>query len=236
MAKLHDEWIVGHYGPLHEIEPGLLTVVGEIAMPLTRFPRRMTVVALDRRRTALYSPIPLRELDMRRIEALGEPTYLIVPNPAHRLDIRAFHRRYPKAKIVAAPGATSAVSEVVKPVQARADLGKAAKLIVVPGTGERELAMLVRGKSLSLITNDIIGNVRSPRGVGGWLINRLLRFGPEPHVPRDVRGLLIADKAALAAQLREWAGLDDLARVLPSHGQIIDDPARVLRRLASELG
>jgi hypothetical protein len=236
MAKLNDEWIVGHHGPLHEIEPGLLTVVGEIAMPLTRFPRRMTVVALDRGRTAIYSPIPLREPDMRRIEGLGDPTYLIVPNPAHRLDIRAFHNRYPKAKIVTAPGAKTAVSEAVKPVQVGANLGKAAKLIVVPGTADRELAMLVGGKSLSLVTNDIIGNVQSPRGAGGWLINRLLRFGPKPHVPRDVRGLLIEDKAALAAQLQEWAEIEGLARLLPSHGQIIDDPAPVLRRLAAELG
>ena len=236
MAKLNDEWIVGHHGPLHEIEPGLLTVVGEIAMPLTRFPRRMTVVALERNRTALYSPIPLREPDMRRIETLGDPTYLIVPNPAHRLDIRAFHKRYPKAKVVTAPAGKSAVGEAVTPVQVGANLGKAASLIVVDGTGERELAMLVRGKSLSLVTNDIIGNVQSPRGVGGWLINRLLRFGPKPHVPRDVRGLLIADKAALAAEFREWADLDGLARILPSHGQIINDPSPVLRRLAAELG
>ena len=236
MAKLNDEWFVGHHRPLHEIEPGLLTVVGEIAMPLTRFPRRMTVVALERNRTALYSPIPLREPDMRRIETLGDPTYLIVPNPAHRLDIRAFHKRYPKAKVVTAPAAKSAVGEAVTPVQVGANLGKAASLIVVDGTGERELAMLVRGKSLSLVTNDIIGNVQSPRGVGGWLINRLFRFGPKPHVPRDVRGLLIEDKAALAAQLQEWAEIEGLARLLPSHGQIIDDPAPVLRRLAADLG
>jgi len=96
--------------------------------------------------------------------------------------------------------------------------------------------MLASGKSLSLVTNDIIGNVQSPRGAGGWLINRLLRFGPKPHVPRDVRGLLIGDKAALAAQLLEWAELDGLPRLLPSHGQIINDPAAVLRRLAAELG
>lgn len=232
MAKLHDDWIVAPHGPLRELEPGLLTVVAEIAMPLTRFPRRMTVVALERGRTALYSPIPLREPDMKRIEALGEPAYLIVPNPAHRLDIRAFHKRYPKAKMVTAPGAKAAVAEAVTPVRVRADLAKAAKLIVVPGTGERELAMLVRGESL--VTNDIIGNVRSPRGIGGWLINRLLRFGPKPHVPRDVRGLLIDDKAALAAQLRVWAD-DNLKRLIPSHGTIIDHPAPVLRRLASEL-
>ena len=33
MAKLHDEWRVLPHGPLTELEPGLLTVVGEIRMP-----------------------------------------------------------------------------------------------------------------------------------------------------------------------------------------------------------
>ncbi|MGZ2412203.1 hypothetical protein ACUXST_001624 [Sphingomonas sp. F9_3S_D5_B_2] len=235
MAKLHDEWVVAPHGPLREIEPGLLTVVGEIKMPLGAFPRRMTVIALERGGTALYSPIPLREPDMKRIEALGEPAYLIVPNPAHRLDIRAFHHRYPRAKVVTAPGAKSRVEEAVKPAQTSARLGKSASLIVVAGTGEREVALLVGGERSSLITNDIIGNVRSPRGIGGWLINRILRFGPKPHVPRDVRGLLINDKEALATQFRLWAEIEGLERIIPSHGEIIADPGPVLRRLADEL-
>jgi hypothetical protein len=235
MAKLNDEWTVAPHGALIELEPGLLTVIGEVKMPLGRFPRRMTVIALDRGGTAIYSPIPLREPQMRRIEALGDPAYLIVPNPVHRLDIRPFATRFPRAKIVTPPGAQSAVKKAVRPVQTAARLGDEAKAVVVAGTGDRELALLVRKKTKSLITNDIIGNIRSPRGIGGWLITRLLRFGPKPHVPRDVRGLLIADKAALAAQFREWAevGLD---RLIPSHGDIIATPAPVLRRLANELG
>lgn len=234
MAKLNDGWTVQPHGPLTELEPGLLTVVGEIKMPLGKFPRRMTVVAIDKSRTALYSPIPLKEPDMRAIEALGEPAYLIVPNAAHRLDIRAFRKRYPRARILTAPKAKSAVEEAVKPVQTSARLGDDAKVIVVPGTGQRELALLIRRRTVSLVANDIIGNVRSPRGIGGWLINRLLRFGPTPHIPRDVRGLLIADKAALAGQFRAWAD-EGLDRIIPSHGTIIDDPAPVLRRLAAEL-
>jgi hypothetical protein len=235
MAKLHDDWVVAPHGALTELEPGLLTVVGAIKMPLGKFPRRMTVVRLDRGRTALYSPVPLRDPEMARIEALGDPAYLIVPNAAHRLDIRVFHRRYPHAKVVTAAGARAAVEEAVKPVQTAARLGPNVTLIAVPGTRERELALLFRRTGLSLITNDIIGNVTRPRGIGGWLINRLLRFGPNAHVPRDVRGLLIADKAALAAQFRAWAELDGLTRIIPSHGQVIDDPAPILRRLAKEL-
>jgi len=236
MAKLNDQWIVQPHGALTELEPGLLTVVGEIKMPLAKFPRRMTVVALNGGGTALYSPIPLREPDMARIEALGVPAYLIVPNPAHRLDIRAFQKRYPKAKIVTAPKAKTAVAEAVDPVQVSARLGEGVKLVAVPGTDERELALIVeRRGSISLVTNDIIGNVAKPDGIGGHLINLLLRFGPKPHVPRDVRGLLIADKAALAAQFRAWAEIDGLRRVIPSHGQIIERPAATLRRLADRL-
>ena len=41
MPKLHDEWQVLPHGPVKEISPGLLTVVGQIPMPLGNFPRRM---------------------------------------------------------------------------------------------------------------------------------------------------------------------------------------------------
>ena len=37
MAKLHDEWTVLPHGQLRELEHGLLTVVGQIPMPLGNF-------------------------------------------------------------------------------------------------------------------------------------------------------------------------------------------------------
>src|SRR6476659_10776481 len=64
MPKLHDRWTVLPHGPLREIDDGLLTVVGQIPMPLGNFPRRMTVVALAGRRTLLFSPISLEEAEM----------------------------------------------------------------------------------------------------------------------------------------------------------------------------
>src|SRR5215207_9126167 len=123
MAKLHDEWTVLPHGPLEEIEPGLLTVVGQIPMPLGNFPRRMTIVGLPRKRTAIYSPFPLDGHVMKRIEDLGAPAFLIVPNASHRLDIRPFHRRYPKAKVITAPGARPKVEEAVLVSATEADLG-----------------------------------------------------------------------------------------------------------------
>jgi hypothetical protein len=47
---------------------------------------------------------------------------------------------------------------------------------------------------------------------------------------------LVSDKAALARQLRQWAELPELKRVLVSHGTPIeDDPKAALRKLARSL-
>ena len=236
MAKLHDEWQVLPHGPLTEIEPGLLTVVGQIPMPLGNFPRRMTVVGLGNRRTAIWSPIPLREEAMTRIEALDAPAYLIVPNGGHRLDLCPFHKRYPKAKIVTAPGSNARVAEAANPVQTRASLGDRAKLVVLAGSGDAELAMMVRrGGEVTLLTNDIIGHVAHPHGVGARVMARLMGFGPRPRITRPARWFFIKDKAALAAQLREWSKIEGLRRLIPSHGDVVDRPAAALERIASSL-
>ena len=236
MAKLHDDWEVLPHGPLREVAPGLLTVVGQIPMPLGNFPRRMTVVALPRKRTAIFSPIPLADAEMARIEALGAPSFIIVPNGGHRLDSRPFKARYPKAKVVAASGAKSQVDEAVRVETSTPDLGKDVDLISVPGMGDAELALVVRHEGgTSLVVNDIVGNVAHPQGFGARIMARLTGFGPRPAVPRLLRMRYVKDEAALAAQLREWADLPSLVRLIPSHGEIIDRPAATLRRLAASL-
>jgi hypothetical protein len=236
MAKLHDDWQVLPHGLLRELAPGLLTVVGQIPMPLGNFSRRMTVVALARKRTAIFSPVPLAEAAMARIEALGAPAYLIVPNGGHRLDLRPFHKRYPDARIVTAPGAKTKVKEAAAPVQTRAALGDRARLITLAGCGEGELAMLVRDRGeVSLLTNDVIGHVVHPKGPGAWLMSRLMGFGPKPRITRPARWFFIKDKAALASQFRGWAKIEGLRRLIPSHGEIIDRPAALLERLAAQL-
>lgn len=53
--------------------------------------------------------------------------------------------------------------------------------------------------------------------------------GDEPQVPSPV-------KLQLAAQLRRWADIADLKRVVVSHGDVIeDDPQEALPRLAAGL-
>jgi hypothetical protein len=237
MPKLHDEWTVLPHGPLTEVGPGLLTVVGQIPMPLGNFPRRMTVVGLPRNRTAIYSPIPLKEAAMKQIERLGNPAFLIVPNPSHRLDIAPFSERYPTARIITAPNARKRVNQAVRVDSTDADLGKTAELAELAGVNRMELAMLVRHKNrgATLLTNDVIGNVGHPVGIGARIMARLMGFGPTARITRPAKWMFIKDKKALAAQFRAWAAIDGLARIIPSHGDIIDPPKPVLLKLADTL-
>ena len=196
----------------------------------------MTVVALDKNRTAIFSPIPLEEPAMTEIEALGAPAYLIVPNRAHRLDIRPFAARYPSAKVLAPKGGKAKVEEAVPVDTTSPKLGDRAEVIHVAGMDEVELAMLVRHEGgTSLIVNDVIGNVAHPQGLGARIMARLTGFGPRPSLPRIEKHLFLKDKAAFADQLEAWAATPGLRRIIPSHGDIIDQPATVLRRLAASL-
>jgi hypothetical protein len=237
MPKILETWTVLPHGPLREIDDGILTVPGDIPMPLGKFPRRMTVVGLARKRTAIFSAIALPEPQMARIEALGTPSFLIVPNPAHRMDARIWKARYPKIRVVAPPGARKDVGEVVPVDDVTGAFGDAkVDFVVLPGMKEREGALIVRRPlGTTLIVNDLIGHVRHPRGIGAKIMARLFGFGVHgPRIPRPVLRQL--EKTPVARQLRQWAALPDLRRIIVSHGEpISDDPAGVLIRIAEGL-
>jgi len=239
MSKLNQTWTVPPHGRLEALDDGLLTVAAEIHMPLGNFPRRMTVIALDRERVAIWSAVPLDEPSMRRIEALGTVSFLIVPGVTHRLDIQPWKYRYPEALVVCPPGARAKVEEAVR-VDATSDVldDAAVRFEIVPGTGEREAILRVRRDArTTLVVNDILANVRHPHGVGAHIMARLLGFGIDrPRMPRVGKRLIVEDAAALAKGLRHWASDRSLARIVVSHGDVItDEPHLALIAAADDL-
>jgi len=240
MPKILEKWEVGPHEALVQVDDGILTVAGEIRMPIGNFPRRMTVVGLTGHRTAIYSAIALDEPEMARIEALGRPAFLIVPSDHHRMDARIWKDRYLDIQVIAPPGAREAVAEAV-PVDATGDVldDPEVKLVIVPGMNGHEAALEVRrAAGLTLIANDIIANVAHPHGVGAHIMARLFGFGvSEPQVPGPVRrSMADDDKSALAAQFRAWANDPELRRIIVSHGDVIEaNAAQVLRALAEAL-
>ena len=238
MSKFNKEWKVLPHGQVKTIDDRLVTVEGDIPMPLGKFPRRMTVVGLSRNRSAIFSAMALNEPAMRRIEEVGKPSFLIVPNGHHRIDARPWKQRYPKLKVLCPPGAKKSVSEAV-PVDSTDDIlgDEDVQFVVVKGTHKAEAALVVRRKDgTTLVANDVIANVRHPRSLGAKIMARLFGFGVKrPQVPRVVKRFMVEDKRKLATQLREWSEIPGLRRIVPSHGDVIEWPATALEKMAQEL-
>jgi hypothetical protein len=239
MPKVHDRWTVLPHGLPTPIDEGILTVTGDIHMPLVDLQRRMTVVRLKDGASAIYSAIALDEAGMLRVEALGMPRWLIVPGDAHRMDAKIFKQRYPALRVIAPEGARSHVAEAVAVDDVRAEFGDPdVTLHAVAGTGGHELALVVRrAGGTTLILNDLIANLRRKGGFEGWLLH-VMGFGDDQaRIPAVTKLMMIQNKGALRQQMLDWAAMPDLRRILVSHGEpIAIDPASTLRELAQSLG
>jgi hypothetical protein len=216
----------------------VLTVVGDLPMPLGTFPRRMTVVRLRSGKLVVYSAIALDESEMKELEGFGEPAYLVVPSDIHRMDAKIWKDRYPSMKVLAPAGVRKKVEEVVHVDQTTADFeDPGVSFIVVPGTDEKEAALVVEtATGTTLVVSDLIWNVDNRPGIGGFLFKMLGMTGSDPKIPKVVVRKAIKDKAAVRKQLRAWAHINDLNRIIPSHGNIVTrDVPGVLTHLAEAL-
>ena len=238
MTKPFQQWTVLPHGKLSQIDDNILTVVGEIHMPLTDLPRRMTVVRLNDARLVVFSAVALDEKEMAALEAYGRPAYLIVPNDKHRLDAKIWKDRYPQMQVVAPEGSRAKVEEVV-PVDTVTPRFEDpnVQFVAVPGTRGREAALVVRSPSgTTLVLNDVVGNIRDASGFGGWLLHVVGFAGKEAQIPKVVKMAMIDDMNALRIQLLQWAEIESLKCILVSHGSPIDEkPRQTLRDLAASL-
>jgi len=238
MPKPFTQWTVLPHGKLRQIDDNILTVVGTLEMPLVALQRRMTVIRLNDGRLVIFSAIALDEDEMKALEAWGRPTFLIVPNDQHRLDAKIWLDRYPDMLVVAPEGAREKVQEVVAVHSVEPQFEDPnLEYIVVPGTRQREAALLHRSpRGATLILNDVVGNIRGEGGFGGWVLRMAGFAGDNAQVPRVVRMAMVHDKHALRVQLQTWSHIDALRRVLVSHGDPIEDkPRQTLRELAAAL-
>ncbi len=238
MTRPFQQWTVLPHGKLVQVDQDILTVVGEIPMPLMDLPRRMTVVRLASGRLVVFSAIALDEDEMAALEVYGRPGFLVVPSDKHRLDARIWKQRYPEIMVVTTEGARDKVEDtvLVDTVAPRFD-DPNVQFVTVPGTRGREAALVVHTPAgTTLVLNDVVGNIRDAAGFGGWLLQLAGFAGAQAQIPAVVKLAVIADTQALRAQLLQWAELPSLVRILVSHGAPIEhQPRQVLRDLAASL-
>jgi hypothetical protein len=238
MPKPFTEWTVLPHGKLSRLDDNLLSVTGNLHMPVGDVQRRMTVVRLESGKLVIYSAIALDEAEMRALEDFGEPSFLIVPNDIHRMDAKIWKDRYPEMTVIAPAGVQKKVKEVVPVDRASFDFADArTQFVTVPGTEEHEAALVVKTWSgTTLVVNDLIWNLNDRPGFGGWLFRIMGFTGSAPRIPTVVELREIKDKHALRLQLEAWARIPDLNRIIVSHGDIVTrDPSGVLVSLAQTL-
>jgi hypothetical protein len=225
-------WIVLNHDAIQKLEDDLWTVSG--ALPRSPVNRRMAIVRLSSGELVFHNAIPLDELSMREVEAFGRPAFLVVPNRFHRLDIHAWKARYPTLRLVCPPAARPHVERVAKVDGGLDALPRDPALEAIPleGTRSGEPALAVRGGGarLSLVFGDAVMNIAA----GSGIIVRLLGSSGGPKVTPLFRLLAVRDARALAAHLDRLADMPGLARLVPSHGDLVEgDAAAVLREVAA---
>jgi hypothetical protein len=234
MTAPFQKWTVLPHGVLTQINDRILTVVGDLQMPLLHLPRRMTAVRLASGDLVIFSAVALRDADMAKLEAFGRPAFLVVPSGRHRLDAPSFAQRYPDISVVAPRNGAEKIGEVVRVDTSTPDFGDASvRYVEVVGDSALEVDC---DDGVTVIVNDVIGDIHDAKGVGGWLLKTMGFAGDEPHVPVPVKMLLGKHKSEVARQFRTWAKHANLRRIIVSHGDPIEAaPKETLLALAASL-
>jgi hypothetical protein len=230
MPKSPRPWIVAPHDPIAKLEDNLWSVDGDVpGMPLRR---RMVIARRADGSLVFYNGIPVDDAALAELRAWGKPAFLVVPNRFHRLDIHAFREKL-GVRLICGKENVAHVSKVATVDGHIEDLAPDTdvQVAVVDGGKAGEALMTVRSSGrTSLATADVFMNI--PRSTS--FITTLLRTAGGPKVPPLFRLLGIRDKRAVRAHLERLADTPGLARIVPSHGDVVtSDAAGLLRRVAA---
>ena len=238
MPKANRTWTVLPHQPIEELEENLWRVVGTLGnMPLKRV---MTLAKRADGGVVVHNAVPLDDASMKRLDSWGKVTALVVPNGYHRLDAPAFAERYPDARIYCPAGSRKKVEEVVRVDGTYEDFpaDDSVSFVSLEGTAQHEGVMIVKSPGgATLVFNDVIFNMKNLPGFTGFVFRHIMQSTGGPRVSRVGRWFLAKNKRALRAHLERLADTPELARVIVSHGAMVeDDAAAMVRTAAATLG
>lgn len=231
-----DEEVFPHT-PLRALAPDLWVTRGEF--PAARLPRNMVVYRSTEQALLLHSVVALTKPEMRELEALGEPSVMVIPHWDHWAHIAAFKNRYPRIAVVCPKASISRVSRHLKVDSSCEDYFPRHGVTyrqppgIHPFEGVLE-APMGEGK-VALIMNDLITNVPHQPGMYGLLL-RLTGSTGRPRVIYFIKRQLRVRPEPLRAYIASLAAREDIAMVTTSHGEcLLTDVAQTLARVARDL-
>lgn len=238
MAKAHTTWKVLPHRPIEELAENLWRVEGDLeGMPLQRV---MTVAKRADGGLVVHNAVALDAPSMERIDAWGKVRAIVVPNGFHRLDAPPFKERYPEARVYCPAGARKKVEEVVAVDGTYEDYpgDDAVSFATLDGTARQEGVMIVRSAGgTTLVINDVIFNMDHLGGFHGFVFKHITKSTGGPRVTRIGKFFLVKDAVAFRAHLERLAATPGLARLIVSHGAMVEeDPAAAIRTALATLG
>jgi hypothetical protein len=188
---------------------------------------RMTVVRWAGDRLWLHSPVAIDDPLAEQLAELGSVTDIVAPNRFHHLHAGSTKRRYPDARLWAAPGLPAKRSDL----EFHAVLGEqpaewAEELTVLPLRGvplSNEVVFHHRA-SRTLICSDLLANPHDAPNAATRLLWKALGVWQRTGQNRFFR-MMTRDRAAMAACVDELLGWE-IERVVMGHGEILETDAK----------
>jgi len=237
MAKPPRPWTVVRHRPLERIEENLHAVEGDVP-GIPGFHRRMTIARRSGGGLLFFNAVPVDDATLDRIRAFGKPEILIVPHHLHSLDAHAFREKL-GLQVYAPARGRALVAERVPVDGTFEELPEdpTLKVLTVAGFKTGEGLLVVRsGEHTSLVVADVVTNVPDGPGLKGFIARTIGFTADRPILPSLVRLRVLRDRPALRAQLEELSRTPGLARIVPTHGDVVErDPAGALRAIAATI-
>ncbi len=230
-------WTVNLPSELVQLDDGLWCVT-DVVPGIKGVDRRMAIVRREDGTLLFYNAIPLPDTQLAQVRALGEPAHLVLPNAFHTLDAHAFCARLGVTAFAPAP-ALQKVRESISDAQDIASLPKdnALEVVTIDGFKTHEACLLVkRSKATSWVVADVVCNAPHGSGLNGVVMRMVGFTADQPILPRPVRWRVGRDLQRVKEQLLKVADAPNLARLVPSHGAVVEsDVPQTLRKIAQAL-
>ena len=234
MAKPKRPWTVGAHSPLTQVDDNLWAIEDVLPPGILR---RMCIIRRSDGSLLFFHAVPVDDAALVQIRALGTPRYLVVGHEQHAVDTHAFQEKlglqsYGPKKLEAALQKRFNLTGALEDIPRDSSM----ECIHTPGSKKDETSIIVKsggGARVSVLTSDALQN-NPPEKLK--LIFKLLGFGGGPKVVPLYRMLFTSDKVALKNEILRWASLPGLKRLVPFHGDIVENGvADALRAAAAKL-
>ena len=213
------------HGPLAFIDDGLFIVEGR--WKKSPFERKMTVFLLSNGELAVHSAIAMNPAGMAALEAIGRPSWILVPNRLHASEAGWYAERYPSARILVPAEVRRRLFENLPRIDGSLDEdwpgALSGELAIVPLRGTRigEVAF-VHAPSRTLVLTDACFHYRD-RDLP--LVARLIMRANGAYggfgTSRLFRSFFVVDRDALRASIEALLE-HDFSRVVVSHGRTLE--------------